>query len=146
MGKATYQLSWERTYPWIKTVNGDQSKAFCKSCQKSFSVSGSGEAQVKSHAKSKSHNDKTPSANQSISATENGKSQLSVPTKIMFNSEEQVLRADVLQVLQVVNSNYSFSSSENDNERFKIICFLTLKLLRAIVRVKQRLDVKFSMV
>ena len=64
----------------------------------------------------------------------------------MFNSEEQVLRADVLQVLRVVNSNYSFSSSENDNERFKMIFFLTLKLLRAIVRVKQRLDVKFSMV
>ena len=62
MGKATYQLSWERTYPWIKTVNGDQSKAFCKFCQKSFSISGSGETQVKSHAKSKSYYDKTPLA------------------------------------------------------------------------------------
>ena len=120
MGKTTYQLSWERTYPQINAVNGDQSKAFCKFCQKSFSINGSGEAQVKSHAKSKSHNDNTPSANQRTFVTENGKSQLSIPTKIMFSSEEQVLRADVLQALQVVNSNYSFSSSENDNERFKI--------------------------
>ena len=52
MGKKTYQLSWEITYLWIKAVNVDQSKAFCKLCQKSFSISGSGEVQVKSHAKS----------------------------------------------------------------------------------------------
>ena len=39
----------------------------------------------------------------------------------MFSYEEQVLRAEVLQALQVVNSNYSFVSSENDNERFKIM-------------------------
>ena len=115
MGETTYQLAWERTYTRIKAVNGDQFKASCKFCQKSFSISGSGEAQVKSHAKSKSHNDNTPSANQSTFVTENGKSQLSVPTKIMFSYEEQVLRAEVLQALQVVNSNYSFASSENDN-------------------------------
>ena len=121
MGKTTCQLSWERTYLWIKAVNGYQCKAFCKFCQKSFRISGSGEAQVKSHAKSKSHNDNTPSANQSTFVTENGKSQLSVPTKIMFSYEEQVLRAEVLQALQVVNSSYSFASSENDNEKFKIM-------------------------
>ena len=46
MGKATYQFSWERTYPWKKAVNGDQSKAFCKFCQKSFSISCSGQTQV----------------------------------------------------------------------------------------------------
>ena len=38
----------------------------------------------------------------------------------MFTSEKQVLHAEVLQALQVVNSNYSFADSENDNERFKI--------------------------
>ena len=73
MGETTYQLSREKTYPLIKVVNGDQSKAF------------------KSHAKSKSHNDNTSSANQITFITENGKSQLSVPTKVMFSSKEQVL-------------------------------------------------------
>ena len=94
------------------------SKAFCKSCLNSLSISGSGEAQVKSHARSKSHNDNTPSANQSTFAVESGKSQLSIPTKIMFNSKEQVIREEVLEALQVFNSNYSFASSGNDNERF----------------------------
>ena len=122
MGKTTYQLSWEGTYLWIKVVNGEQSKAFCKFCHELFSISGSVEAQFKSHAKSKSHNDNTPWANQSTFVTENGKSQFSVPTKIMFSCEEQILRPEeVLQALQVVNSNYSFASSENDNERFKIL-------------------------
>ena len=68
-----------------------------------------------------SHNDKTSPANQSVLITENGKSQLTVPTKIMFSSGEQVLRAEILQVLQAFNSNYSFASSENDNERFQIM-------------------------
>ena len=85
---------------------------------KSFSISDSGEAQVKYNAKSKSHNDKTSSPNQSTFITENGKSQLSVPTKAMFSSE--VLQAEVLQALQVVNSNYSFASLENDDS-FKIV-------------------------
>ena len=87
---------------------------------KSFSISGFGEAQVKSQVKLKSHNDKTSSANQSTFITENGKFQLSVPTKVMFSPEEQVLQAEVLKVLHGVNSNYSFASSEND-ERFKIM-------------------------
>ena len=87
---------------------------------KSFSISDSGEAQVKYNAKSKSHNDKTSSPNQSTFITENWKSQLSVPTKVMFSSEEQVLQAEVLQALQVVNSNYSFVSLENDDS-FKVV-------------------------
>ena len=36
----------------------------------------------------------------------------------MFNSKEQVIREEVLEALQVFNSNYSFASSGNDNERF----------------------------
>ena len=121
MGKTSYQLSWERAYPWIKAVKGDQSEAFCKLCLKSFSISGSGEAQVKPHAKSKSHNHDTPSANQSTFVTERGKSQLFIPTKIMLSSKEQVISEEVLQALQVANSDYSFVSSDNDNERFKVM-------------------------
>ena len=97
------------------------SKAFCKFCWNSLSISGSGEAQVKSHARSKYHNDNTPSDNQSTFAVESGKSQLSISTKIMFNSEERVIREEVLEALQVINSNSSFASSGNDNERFKVM-------------------------
>ena len=37
-----------------------------------------------------SHNYNTPSANQSTFVIKSGKSRLSVPTKIMFSSEERV--------------------------------------------------------
>ena len=105
----------------IKAVSGDQSPAFCKFWVKSFSISGSGEAQVKSHAKSKSHNDNIPLVNQSTFVKESGKSQFRIPTKVMFSSEEQVPRAEVLRALHVVTSNYSFASSDNDNEWFKVM-------------------------
>ena len=39
----------------------------------------------------------------------------------MFNSEERVIREEVLEALQVINSNSSFASSGNDNERFKVM-------------------------
>ena len=120
----------------IKAVSGDQSPAFFKFWVKSFSISGSGEAQVKSHAKSKSHNDNIPLVNQSTFVKESGKSQFRIPTKVMFSSEEQVPRAEVLRALHVVTSNYSFASSDNDNEWFKVM-FPDSKI---VVRVKLRLD------
>ena len=39
---------------------------------------------------------------------------------VIFSPEEQVIRADIYQCLQVVSSNYYLSSTEADNNRFKI--------------------------
>ena len=63
----------------------------------------------------------------------------------MFSSEEQVLRAEVLRALLVVNSNYSFTSSENDNERLKIM-FLDAKIAQNYHqgKTKVRYNIQYS--
>ena len=55
----------------------------------------------------------------------------------LFSSEKQVLRAEVLQALQVVDRNYSFASSENDNEKFKIM-FPDAKIAQSYLQGKTK--------
>ena len=40
-------------------------------------------------------------------------------SKIAFIEEEQVKNAEILQVLNIVQNNPSFSSTNGDNEQFK---------------------------
>ena len=39
----------------------------------------------------------------------------------MLSTEDQIIRAEILQALDCVHSNYSFASANNDNEKFKQI-------------------------
>ena len=39
----------------------------------------------------------------------------------MLSTEDQVTRAETLQVLDCVQSNYSFTSANNDDENFKLM-------------------------
>ena len=38
---------------------------------------------------------------------------------ILLSTEDQVIRAEILQTLDCVQSNYSFASANNDNEKFE---------------------------
>ena len=40
---------------------------------------------------------------------------------LTFSHAEQVIRVEINQCLQVVSSCYSFSTTESDNNRFKIM-------------------------
>ena len=53
--KTKYNKLWESEFLWIQSCKGDEHLAFCKLCKKSFSISGSGIAQVRSHTNSKLH-------------------------------------------------------------------------------------------
>ena len=49
MGK-TYQRGWEKDYPWLKSVKGYKTKAYCTLCKKDFRIENSGVSQVNSHS------------------------------------------------------------------------------------------------
>ena len=42
-----------------------------------------------------------------------------VVTKTLLSTEDQFIQAETLQALDCVQSNYSFSSANSDNEKFK---------------------------
>lgn len=55
--KTTFNSKWLKNYPWIQSVENDNSKAFCKLCKKVFSISTKGEASIKEHADGIKHKD-----------------------------------------------------------------------------------------
>ena len=59
-------------------------------------------------------------------------------------TKDQILNAEILQALNIVNKNQSFSSANGDKDRFKK-CSRTCKLLRNILRKKQNHVVQFGL-
>lgn len=53
--QTSFNLKWIKKYLWLSSVDGDSSKAFCKLCQKSFSISSKGEAAIKEHGDGAKH-------------------------------------------------------------------------------------------
>ena len=118
MGKTTYNSKWEEEYSWISRVaGGDSTKAHCKLCKKSFLVNSSGVAQVKSHARSELHQREEKSfANQAVFSN-NGK----LSCKFSLTKEEEVVKAETLHTLHFVDKNYSYSSSTQMSELYRIM-------------------------
>lgn len=55
MGKCHFNKDWLAMHPWLEEVKNDKDKAKCKLCNKNFSVSNKGYADVKQHLKSSGH-------------------------------------------------------------------------------------------
>lgn len=53
--KTSFDSKWKTTYPWVNSVPKDNFSAYCKLCQKIFSLSGKGEDSLKEHAASVTH-------------------------------------------------------------------------------------------
>lgn len=62
MGKCKYNKEWKSTYQWLAEVEGDNEKAKCTLCNKEFSVSNKGIADVKQHHQSNLHRGKQSAA------------------------------------------------------------------------------------
>ena len=84
-----------------------------------FQIDGSGISQGKSDEKNNIHKTNCPRDQRTLICN-NGLAQLNPSNSgETFSPEEQVIRAKIYQCLQVVSSNYSFSSTEADNNRSK---------------------------
>ena len=54
MGKCKYNPEWEKEFLWIKSVDNDRNRGWCKPCQISISVL-KGRGDILKHGSSKSH-------------------------------------------------------------------------------------------
>lgn len=122
MGKTTYCSRWEKEYEWISRCKSDQFSAFCKVCNKPFSVCGSGIGQVKAHNEGKKHQKLFQSMKEgqqrSIIIGDRGTLDLSKSKRILTDTEK-VLNAEVLQALHVTQYNISFSSAADHSSLFQ---------------------------
>ena len=121
--KVSYRSSWESDFTWIQK-DKDSSNAYCKVCNSSFRIDNSGLSQVKAHASADSHKKKVQllagkTSQRVIVSTSRNNLSLSSTTSVLLTPEDEVVKAETLQALDYVSSNYSFASAKNDSEKFR---------------------------
>ena len=119
MGKTSYNKRWEDEYDWICCVKGDNAKANCKFCKKTFSVDKCGVSQVKSHARSDSHQRHDKSFANQVVFTGSGK--LVPAGTLTLTKDEQIIKAETLHALHYVDSSNSYSSSTQQSELYSMM-------------------------
>ena len=121
MGITTYQKKLEESRPWLKPVHNDIYKAQCIACYKEFRIDRAGEAQVNSHASGNSHKDKVISF-KPTKTIRNVDGKIGGNIGVSGLSEaNKVLKAEIINLLHMVEYNISFSSASQDNERFRVM-------------------------
>lgn len=53
--KTNFNQKWIEKFSWLKSVESDDSKAFCKLCKSTFSIATKGEAAIREHAVGAKH-------------------------------------------------------------------------------------------
>lgn len=115
---------WEDTYDWLKE-DGVEGYAYCNFCKTKFKIDNSGIGQVKAHASTTGHVHKekllSGKTKQRVFVTSKDKGVSLSSSTLRLSPEEQVTRAEIIQALDCVESNYSFSSMSNDNKKFRLM-------------------------
>ena len=122
--KTSYSSDWEESFKWLASVKTDRYSAHCKVCNKSLRIDGGGLSQVRIHARGKAHekNESIYNGQRTFSASKNRTLAVSaLPSEAVLSVEELVTKAEILQALKTVQSNYSFYSADGDNERFVLM-------------------------
>lgn len=118
--KTKYNKAWESEFSWIQPCKTDVFSAQCKICLKTFAVSGGGISQVSSHKKSKLHITREKESNgQCLFRKDNDNTLRLKNTQITLSNDELVRKAEIIQALKCVDSNQSFSSTNDDGKKFQ---------------------------
>lgn len=125
--KTRYQVKWEKEYPFLKPVPGNDYSAKCTYCSAVFKVDKQGVQQVKSHASGKKHHEKAAIFEGSGSQTrlvqgnrDNDRMGLSqIPTMSKLTRDQEIQNAEIIQALSFVEHNYSFASAQTDSKKFQ---------------------------
>ena len=122
--KTSYSSDCEESFKWLASVKTDRYSAHCKVCNKSFRIDGGGLSQVRIHARGKAHekNESIYNGQRTFSASKNRTLAVNaLPSEAVLSVEELFTKAEILQALKTVESNYSFSCADGDNERFVLM-------------------------
>lgn len=129
MGKSVFNPKWTQTYKWLIKAE-DRFKAFCTSCNKQIDLGKMGEGALKSHQKSEKHKFNSKSV-QSVDIREmvippapppeNSNLNKLTPANNLdtFVSKTDVLKSEVMWVLQTIVSHNSYKSNEEISNIFR---------------------------
>ena len=102
-------MAWEKDYPWVSSVRTDTQSAYCGISLKSFKINNSGVGQLKEpftvpKSKETAFNWKNQQTLLSGDRTEMG---LSKKNSLILSTKEAILKAEILQVLHMVEKSCS---------------------------------------
>jgi hypothetical protein len=116
--KTKFNSSWKESFTWISAVRGDEFSASCNICNKKFSIHHGGVSDIKQHSNTDKHIKKDESM-KGQRGFQNGSFQLSGEPSSSLSSQEKILKAEIIEVLDMVDKNQSFSSCNGDGERYR---------------------------
>ena len=113
-----FNASCSEKYAWISKGKNSIYSARCALCSKLFSIRNGGILDVNQHSKTAIHvkNEKQMRSQHTFKTSGGPLTGCSKPT-----SKDQILNAEILQALNMVDKNHSFSSVNGDSNRFKKI-------------------------
>ena len=107
---------WSETYAWISNDKNCVHSARCTLCLKSFSFRNGGISDVKQHSRTAIHvkNKKQMRSQCTFKTSAGSLTRCSKPT-----TKDQILNAEIMQTLNMVDQNHSLSSVNGDSNRLK---------------------------
>ena len=121
----TYNVDWEEEYKFLRP-GPSVYRARCEDCKSVFSIKNGGCSDIKQHCRTKKHQKLSQKAIVDISMVieDNDSSVNSISIDennngLELSPQEKVMKAETLQALKVVSSNYSFASACDDGDRFR---------------------------
>ena len=119
MGKIKFQQSWLNNRQWLKQHKQSIHFAVCTACNVDLDI-GAGVCQVINHENRKKHKESLlKMAGQTTFKVSESRLMLeSAKTVKPLSTEDEILNAEIIRCLDVIDSNVSFNSVENDNEKY----------------------------
>ena len=125
--RTKYNTSWEKMYPFIKPGRNEY-EAHCRDCDHHFRVSSGGKADISRHINSVKHKKQirhsADALNESMSndvVRESDTANDANNNTPQLSKQDLVIKAETMQALKVVSSNYAFASTSDDGDRFRVM-------------------------
>ena len=111
-----FSANWSEKYAWICKDKNCIHSARCTLCSKSFSIRTGGISNLNQHSKTAIHakNERQIRSQHTFKTSAGSLTGCPKPT-----TKDQILNAEILQALNMVDKNHSFSSANGDSDRFK---------------------------
>ena len=111
-----FHASWSEKYAWISKDKNCIHSARCTLYSESFSIRNGGISDENQHSKTAIHvkNEKQTRSQRTLKTSASSLTGCSKPT-----TRDQIVNAEILQALNIVNKNHPFSSANGDSDRFK---------------------------
>ena len=111
-----FTASWSEKYAWISKDKIYIHSSRCTLCLKSFNIRNGDISDVNQQSKTAIHvsNEKQMRSQRTFKTSAGSLTGCSKPT-----TKDQILNAEILQALNTVDKNHSFSSANGDSDRSK---------------------------